>query len=263
MKKEQNYKKQFEEVFRKLCYCRSSWEVWNDFLSMAVISLSNSVPELYQEDREQEYLSIINRYKKEEQEIFPELYGILVMSMIENPRQDFIGEMYHTLHLEQQQKGQFFTPYHICEFMSEIQFVRTDTEEEIRQKGYMSVNDPACGSGALLIAFANVSQAHGINYQQNVLFVAQDIDRTATRMCYLQLALLECPAIVICGDSLAKPGLHPDNEVWYSPFYYLNSWRFVSKEQTAVAEEPKSISCQENFQEEPGGQYTICLPKAG
>lgn len=263
MEKEKSYEKQFLELFQRLSYCRSSWDVWNDFLSMAVISLSNSVPELYREDREQEYLSIINRYKKEEQEIFPELYGILVMAMTENPRQDFIGSMYHTLHLEQQQKGQFFTPYHICEFMSEIQYASADAEAEIKQKGYLSVNDPACGSGAMLVAFANVSQAHGINYQQNVLFVAQDIDRTATRMCYLQLALLGCPAIVICGDSLARPGLHPDNDVWYTPFYYLNAWRFVSKEQAAVTEECECISCQVNFKEEQGGQYTICLPEAG
>ena len=92
------------------------------------------------------------------------------------------------------------------------------------------MSDPACGAGAMLIAFANVSREQGINFQQKVLFVAQDIDVTATRMCYLQLAVLGCPAIVICGgQSGKKPGFHPDNNVWYTPFYYLNEWRFVEK----------------------------------
>ena len=70
MKKTTDYQKEFLEVFKKLSYCRSSWDVWKDFLDMGCISMSNSVPALYREDREKEYLSIIGRYKKEEQELF-------------------------------------------------------------------------------------------------------------------------------------------------------------------------------------------------
>ena len=113
MEKATDYQKEFLEVFKKLSYCRSVWNVWNDFLDMGCISMSNSVPALYSQDREDEYLSIIGRYKKEEQELFPELFGFLVMALTENPAQDFLGEMYHRLSLEQQQKGQFFTRYHI------------------------------------------------------------------------------------------------------------------------------------------------------
>ena len=95
-------------------------------------------------------------------------------------------------------------------------------DKEIRRKGYISVNDSCCGAGAMLIAFANVAKKHGLNYQNGVLFIAQDIDRTAALMCYIQLSLLGCSAVVIVGDSLLKPGFHPDNEVWYTPLYYLN-----------------------------------------
>ena len=82
----------------------------------------------------------------------------------------------------------------------------------------------------MLIAFANVAKKHGINYQKHVLFVAQDIDRTAAMMCYIQMSLLGCPAIVVIGDSLAKPFPHPDNEVWCTLFYHLNQWRFTTGE---------------------------------
>ena len=101
MEKATDYQKEFLEVFKKLSYCRSVWNVWNDFLDMGCISMSNSVPALYSQDREDEYLSIIGRYKKEEQELFPELFGFLVMALTENPAQDFLGEMYHRLSLEQ------------------------------------------------------------------------------------------------------------------------------------------------------------------
>ena len=100
----------------------------------------------------------------------------------------------------------------------------------LKERRYISVNDPACGAGAMLIAFANVAKKHGINYQEQVLFVAQDIDRTAAMMCYIQMSLLGCPAIVVIGDSLAKPFPHPDNEVWCTLFFHLNQWRFTTGE---------------------------------
>lgn len=110
MTKNTNYKKGFLDVFRKLSYCRSSWDIWNDFLSMGCISMSNSMMELFREDREEQYLSIIGKYKKEEQELFPELFGFLVLALTEDPEQDFLGELYHCLDLQQQQKGQFLHP---------------------------------------------------------------------------------------------------------------------------------------------------------
>lgn len=77
MEKTTDYQKEFLKVFRKLSYCRAVWNVWNDFLDMMCISISNSILALYHQDREDDYLAIIRRYKKEEQELFPELFGFL------------------------------------------------------------------------------------------------------------------------------------------------------------------------------------------
>ena len=73
----------------------------------------------------------------------------------DNPEQDFLGSLYHDLNLQQEQKGQFFTPYDISRFMAEIPFAGNNAKEELDRKGHISVNDPACGAGAMLIAFAN------------------------------------------------------------------------------------------------------------
>lgn len=111
--------------------------------------------------------------------------------------------------------------------MSELTY--EDRNGEISAKGYISINDSACGSGVMLIAATNTARSHGLNPQKEVLFVGQDIDRTAALMCYIQLALLELSAYVIIGDSLARPGRHPDNEVWYTPAFYRNVHCFVDK----------------------------------
>ena len=228
--KKTDYKKEFCTLMDQFAFRYSRWQVWNDFLSLSAISMANVVPTPEKEEREEKYRSIISSYRKEEQEIFPQMLNLVVLALSDNPEQDFLGSLYHYLELHQKQKGQFFTHYHICEFMSEIQFSDTEADEMLKERSYISVNDPACGAGAMLIAFANVARKHGINYQKHVLFVAQDIDRTAAMMCYIQLSLLGCPAVVAIGDSLAKPFPHPDNEVWCTLFYHLNQWRFASGE---------------------------------
>lgn len=238
MKKQWN--KEFIALFNRLLGKRSNWEVWNDFLTMAAIAFANVMPTYERDEREQRYLSVICSYDKEEQEIFPQLLSVLTMALDENPKQDFLGDIYISLNLNQHQKGQFFTPYHISEFMAEVQ-ISEDLQAEVEKKGFISVSDPACGAGSLLIAFANSAREHGLNYQEKVLFVAQDIDATAAKMCYIQLSLLGCSACVIIGDSLVKPGFHPDNEVYYTPMYYLNAWRFCKKTEGEVLSTDETV----------------------
>ncbi|MCM1412200.1 MAG: N-6 DNA methylase [Lachnospiraceae bacterium] len=267
-----DYKKEFCALMDRFAFRYSRWQVWNDFLSLSAISLANVMPTPEREEREQQYLSIIGGYQKEEQEIFTEMLGLVTLALEENPEQDFLGSLYHYLELQQEQKGQFFTPYHICEFMSEIQFTGDD-EDLLKEKGYISVSDPACGAGAMLIAFANVARKHGINYQKHVLFVAQDVDRTAAMMCYIQMSLLGCPAVVAIGDSLAKPFPHPDNEVWCTLFYHLNRWRFVAgqaEQETAdgtdcnerIVDIPDSPRWDVELKEGENGQLMLCMEQA-
>lgn len=108
--------------------------------------------------------------------------------------------------------------------------------------------------------------------------MAQDIDHAAAMMCYIQLSLLGCPAVVIVGDTLAKPMLHTDNDVWYTPFYHLNRWRFSQRpgmEETAervretekdrIPEEVVKETClpgNMEFVEGSDGQFTFSLKKA-
>ena len=158
-----DYKKEFCTLMDKFAFRYSRWQVWNDFLSLSAISLANVVPTPEKQEREENYRSIINSYREEEREIFSRMLGIVVLALEENPEQDFLGSLYHHLELHQEQKGQFFTPYHICEFMSEIQYTDLSADELLRGRRYISVNDPACGAGAMLIAFANVAKKHGIN----------------------------------------------------------------------------------------------------
>ncbi len=161
--------KEFLEVFKKLCYSRNSWEVWADLMTVIACSLSNAVDKTKEhfEKREEEYEQCIKQLGSTEDAATA--FSIIMLALENNPYQDFLGEMYMKLNLGNHWKGQFFTPYHICEFMANV----TGCETEIEQKGYISICDQCVGGGAMLIAAANSLRRRGINYQNHAVFVGQ------------------------------------------------------------------------------------------
>lgn len=258
-----NHQNKIAEIFRKLHSGRHNhWTVWADFVTMAACSLSYADIER-REERERLYADISKKYTESELVLFSEMFAEVVLGFEENPDQDLLGEMFMRLELGSGRKGQFFTPYNVCKAMASIS--AGDLKAEIDRKGYVSVNDPCCGAGALLIAFANEVKRQGINYQQCIEFVAQDIDFTVAMMCYIQLSLLGCAGYVIVGDSLLTPPTEPlkNQNVWYTPFYFLKSWHWrrtfkALSRMTKKAETPKQADKPEKKASEKKPEFKVC-----
>ena len=224
------------KIIDSLCGRYSRWEVWQDFIIMSAISISNVVDGSHRDSREKQYLDRVAKYSEKELETFSQMLAEVTNAMEQNPDQDFLGELFMALDLGNEWKGQFFTPYDVCRLMASMTY-NNDLKQKIAQKGWVSVSDPACGAGALLIAFANDCRrpGHEINYQTSVLFVAQDIDFLAGMMCYIQLSLMGCPGYVVIDDSISHPitgidphGLIPRDgpKVWYTPMYFRDVWHW-------------------------------------
>jgi len=138
-----------------------------------------------------------------------------------------------------------------------------DLKAEIDKRGYISVNDPCCGAGALLIAFANEAKRQGINYQQCIEFVAQDIDFTVAMMCYIQLSLLGCAGYVIVGNSLLPPDPEEKQNIWYTPLYFLKTWHWrrtfkALSQVTEKAEAQKQADKPEEKEPEKKYPFKVC-----
>lgn len=131
-----------------------------------------------------------------------ELHSLTVDAFEENPYQDLLGDAYMRLGIGSKENGQFFTPYHISKLMSDMNLSRESVYSEIEEHGYVTLNDPAAGGGANLIAAAATLRNHGINYQRQVLFVAQELSEMTALSCYVQMSLLGMPGIVQIGDTL-------------------------------------------------------------
>ena len=224
---------EFQKLFSTLCRSRSDWQVWSDFITMSATAISNTFDREghIHDDREKQYMELARAYTRDEVDILARLLSTVVMALEDDPRQDFLGEVFQGLGLNSHWKGQFFTPYHVCEFMAEITLGNAETE--IKKRGWIGINDPACGAGALLIAARNAMVKRGLP-GSGALFAAQDIDRTAALMCYIQLALLGCAGYVIVGDSLLhpptghplRPDPAPELDVWYLPMFYEQTWHY-------------------------------------
>lgn len=220
--------KKLINIFQKLCYSRSNWQVWTDFITASACALNAPIEGLSERNKEfQQCLDRLGDIK-----LVDEMFQELVAALDENPEQDFLGEMFMNLGLGNHWKGQFFTPYDVCKVMAKMTV--GEAGEKIKEKGWISINDPACGAGATLVAAANCLMGQGINYQLHTLFVAQDIDRTAALMCYIQLSLLGCAGYVVVGDTLLHPCTGPvlfptkqeELEIWYTPMFSHEIWRW-------------------------------------
>ena len=223
--------KMFLEEFELLCYSRNNWQVWTDFITATAIAIANLSEQntKIREKREKEFEECIKGLGNHD--VTSKMFGVVMMALEENPEQDFLGNIFMKLELGNHWRGQFFTPYSICELMAEM--TSDDLEKKIKDKGWVSVNDCACGAGATLIAAANVFRKHNIDFQKHVLFTAQDVDRVTGMMCYIQLSLLGCPGYVVIANSLTDPmtgnsALFPvekeGQEFWYTPMWYSDVW---------------------------------------
>lgn len=222
--------KELCRVFDEACGRHNRWTVWSDAMVMYAVSISNAVDKAHADRREEIYLSLVKKYNQHEMDCIAKMFALIIEAMEANPDQDFLGDLYMSLELGNQKNGQFFTPYSLCTMMAKMQ---PDIQEKIAEQGWISVNDCACGAGALLVAFANECMRRCVNYQTSVLFVAQDIDFVTGCMCYIQLSLLGCPGYVVVGDTLTSPATSiddrgliptPSENIWYTPFYFREEW---------------------------------------
>lgn len=198
----------------------STYDVYSDWVALLALSLANSADLRGWEERESEYLRIAGHYSKEQMARFGRAFGLLVQLCTAEGFSDVLGWLFTDLELASKSGGQFFTPYDVCRLMAQFTLLPEEVAETMAGKGFVTVQEPACGAGATLIAAAEQLHALGYNPQEQMVAHATDIDLKAVHMTFVQLALLGIPAVVVHGDTLRQTVW----SVWYTPFYILGGW---------------------------------------
>ena len=192
-----SYKNDFMNCLQSIEYGRNNYDVFQDFLTLASLSFHNVIAK--DEKVEKEYLDIIGRYKNKKQ--FAELLVITTLALEEKPH-DFLGDIFMSAGFGNVRGGQFFTPYHLSKMMSDIT-IGDNFKEQIEKDGYVTLSEPCCGAGGMIIAASEVMKEKGFNPQTQMRFVGIDIDLKCCQMAYIQTSLLGLRGQIYHGNTIS------------------------------------------------------------
>lgn len=196
-------KKDILKALDSLEYVRDKKQVFMDTVEYNALMLSIKTDSYRQDERLERAQSIYEDYTQNERDsknfkiVSNGIYTML-KGMIDNFG-DHLGEIYMAIAGDKNRVGQYFTPYDVSKMMAMITLGEPPTGEKI-----YTLNEPACGSGGLVVAAADVWKEQGFNYTDKALVVANDIDRNCVLMSYLQISFTGMPAVIKHQDTISQ-----------------------------------------------------------
>lgn len=229
-----DFKKNIYNIFNSMVYDRSYYEIVSDFFEMSAIAIRNAVDlrpsrrEMYEE----RYLQTAKHYKPEQLQKFSQALAILqkeISSAVDGNAAfaDWAGEIYMESKTSNSNLGQFFTPYHVSKVIAlcglDISHITAKIAAD--PDTVITIGEPTCGAGGLIVAAIEELSRQNINYAWNVFVDCGDIDARCVHMTYLTLSLLGVPAVVRRGDAL----LLDYKEEWLTPAYIFAYAHFAKR----------------------------------
>ena len=205
----------------------SVWQVYSDWVAIMALVISNIFDATHSEQREAELVAVADKYTINQAKVFMELFWELIKIIESNIASrryvDILGEVYMELGLAAEESGQYFTPSGVACITGLV--TRMLSENEWRSKGFITLLEPASGSGAILLGAIQAASDRGINPACEVAALAVDKDIRCVHMCYIQMSLYGIPGVVQHGDSLRVQ----EWSRWYTPTYIADDWVWRAK----------------------------------
>jgi len=170
-----------------------------------------------------------------------------------NPFRDMFGE-YMESNMLNEGIGQFFTPYNVCDMITEVSLPEIPAEIQ-------TILDPAAGTGRFMLSTAK-HYAKKLGYF-NFTFTNIDIDYRVWVFCIFNALLNNIPGIHILGDSLATkfrdayatmPSFLPNGD----EVIYTTIWRRADAK--ALEEKMKKMMPISGQQKMGGGNAVVVKP---
>jgi type I restriction-modification system DNA methylase subunit len=199
----------FRKILERLSHRNDSRRVFDAFIRLAACALAAQT-------RETEYLEEVKHWEKPDLDLFAETLGALIVEMETRPFEDILGGYYMEFALSQkgqQWNGEFHTPKTVCDLMARMTL---GDVESLPAEGPITVCEPACGAGAMILSLAEVCPPE---IRRRLRVTAIDISRTACDMAFINTTLWGIPTRVIHGNSLSL-------ECWaaWSNIHYIAPW---------------------------------------
>ena len=112
----------------------------------------------FNEARENKYLRIVSGYEKPDAIRMAQLLAHVVNGL-QNGFCDFLGRVFMQLGMGDKYRGQFFTPWSVASMMASLQL--GNVAALFRERPFITLNDPACGAGCMVLAVADTLNRTG------------------------------------------------------------------------------------------------------
>lgn len=132
------------KIINKISGKYASTLIFDDWIKLIAIAISNQSDFIHNDlwnKREEEYISIANKYNEDELNKLYKAFAMLVNCFEENIK-DYLGEIYMKCDMGNNRTGQFFTPFHISEAVSNL---IEDIENIKKHEGKIILNEPSTG----------------------------------------------------------------------------------------------------------------------
>lgn len=233
----------------ELDHSKNLYEKFRDFCEMVYCTYAQRAPGCDPEKAERletRYMQIVDTYRnKDTVRAYPEMLAWAAIAIGDG--QEFFGTVASRLELlDTMQNSQFFTPHDVSKMMAGM--IVEDPAPLIEENGFITVSEPACGAGGMLLAVADVLEQRGYDPSQHMLVQAIDVSPLCYHMTYVQLTLRGIPAAVIRANTLTMEQFESAWTPAIGPFYGKHGRLFDTPQ--AAPSEP----VQEN---QPPPDYTI------
>lgn len=240
--------KEFELELGRISNAYHPTQIFADVIRAMRIALQKKVilDGEYAADLERQYMAFVDKYGAANWKHAAQCLALVIEQLSER-REDFLGHILEDIGASNARNGQFFTPVSVSRLMARI---NCEPVLDNYQRGRpITICDPACGAGVLLIEAAEYLISKGVS-QGDLLILAGDIDGRACDIAYTQFSLLGYPAIVCHQDGLS---LQMYERPAYTLGYYLHGLpmrgidgeRYINRRlPPIVATEPVPPTCK-------------------
>ena len=223
----------FREMLKKLRESgkRNGWKVFSDFCELAYCAIAKRTAQSKErrEELESRYMRCVKQYNRDQAIIFSRMLGCVITALSNSHEvsyQDFLGTIYEEEGFCDQRYGkQFFTPWDLCRLTAAMTMTDSPT---VDIKPVVTVGEPCCGSGRLVLAIADYFQNNGREVATGMCACAMDIDVVCFQMSFLQFSLAGIPAIVQHGNTITleiqESAITPAGIRLLNQSEYLRNW---------------------------------------